>query len=976
MATRNGEVGGLHEHTANAVIADWLRSVGRDWRPSAERKRLFIGSAKRADIVIRQHNREPVVIETEFGSPAVGDAAGRLGLRLHGHTQPIHEVIAVGIDERCEYDETLMLKERLERNELIFSAQIVKGENEQDAKIWPSRPLRTTPFDLIAYCEYAQVPQAVIDEQSKRIAEDIEAAAALLRNILSGTKSRGSAAMLELRRITGSDNADGTLHSICAIWLVAIDLQNDLARHNEHLQQAGLRTADEIREQRGDEVLPPADLLDAWRMIKSVNYEPVMNLAISTLSVPGIDIEIAPVLARLSELSMQVDGLNAKHIYNFAGELWQHLIVDREERAAHYTKPAVAELLASLSAQRFADREAADIARLNLWDAACGTGTLLGAGERALRRLYVQRGGSPDALLHKRRMEHHIFAMDVNSIAGTLTAKRLTDMDVEQTYERSNIVVVDHEAGSLYLLDPEQTSATNLLGQGATATTPGADVQPGQIAIPFGGMDWALMNPPYARARGGRVQLTKGLGPLQRRAANFGKYEETRGYKMANGQAGLATHFGDISNMRLGGGGGGGGEGGGVFAHVLPLTAAHAETWASWRTELETDFEDIVVIANVGQDEESMSADTGMNEILVVATKKPRRPKRWSPARITTVALQHPPQTLEQGYAIAREIASIAGEVSYGTFSHGSYLRTETPRAGFPWLAVGNASTELSLIAMSLVNGKYYDPLNLEETGLALEMTILESQAQIGPTHHLIGHPEGTESIGAFRWKKLNVGQRLPTHISMWEADGDQQRRITARPTHGGTPVRAEKVAGLNEKRSRWFFSRNLDQASQALAIAHTQVPAHGGRAWNALQVSDAAGKAIALFYNSIFGAIVRHAYGQNTQDRRAALQIRATKGIPCPDFLAGSDAARRALRIAEREFNRLGDLEMEPFALCFQDENRQQLDLVVAEMLGLDSKETPVRELLQRYRLLYAREPNVNGRKQAILQALVQYED
>ena len=190
-------------------------------------------------------------------------------------------------------------------------------------------------------------------------------------------------------------------------------------------------------------------------------------------------------------------------------------------------------------------------------------------------------------------------------------------------------------------------------------------------------------------------------------------------------------------------------------------------------------------------------------------------------------------------------------------------------------------------------------------------------------------------------------------------------------------PVRAEKVTDLNEKRSRWFFSRNLDQASQALAIAHTRVPAHGGRAWNALQVADdAVGKAIALFYNSIFGAIVRHAYGQNTQDRRASMQIRATKGIPCPDFLADSTAVRRALQIAEREFDRLAELELEPFGFCFRDEHRQQIDLVAAEMLGLDPEDEHIRDLLQRYRLLYASEPNVNGRKQAILQALAQHED
>ena len=554
---QTGEIGRLHESTANTAIADWLKEVGRGWAPNAERRRTLLGSTGRPDIIIRQGNRTPVVIESEFGAPAVADAARRLGHTLRGQTLPISQVIALGIDTACEYDDRAALLQRLDGNEPIFTVQIVKGAHETEAELWPPQnPLAATPFDLAAYCEYAQVPQVIIDEQSREIAEAIETAALQLRNVLSGGKARAAGALVELRRITASNDNDGALRNVCATWLVAIDLQNDLARHNEALQRQGLRTTEELRSQDADGALTPAALLDAWQSIKLVNYEPIMNLAIAALTAPGIDIEIAPILRRLSQLSMRIDGLNAKHIYNFAGELWQLLIVDREERAAHYTKPAVAELLATLSASRFADRDAEQIATLNLWDAACGTGTLLGAGERALRRLYIRRGGDPRDSLHTRRMEHHIFAMDVNSIAGTLTAKRLTDLDVDEAYERSNIAVLDHEAGSLYLLDPEQTSAANLLGQGATATTPGADTQAGRIAIPLGGMDWALMNPPYARARGGRVQLTTGLDRLKRRAARFGKQQETRGYTMANGQAGLATHFGDISNMRLRGGGG------------------------------------------------------------------------------------------------------------------------------------------------------------------------------------------------------------------------------------------------------------------------------------------------------------------------------------------------------------------------------------------------------------------------------------
>ena len=78
---------------------------------------------------------------------------------------------------------------------------------------------------------------------------------------------------------------------------------------------------------------------------------------------------------------------------------------------------------------------------LSLMDAACGTGTLLGAGERALRRMYAQAGGK-DPSLHKQRMENHIYGLDVNGIAGTLTAKRLTDLAADQDYAGSKIAVI------------------------------------------------------------------------------------------------------------------------------------------------------------------------------------------------------------------------------------------------------------------------------------------------------------------------------------------------------------------------------------------------------------------------------------------------------------------------------------------------------------------------------------------------------
>ena len=540
-------LGGFHEQSANIVIADWLNAAGRGWEADAERTGTLLSSNERPDIVIRQGDRMPVIVECEYGSPAVGDALKRLGHTLVGETRPFTEVVAVGISEDCRRDNAESLRRRLDENEPMLTVQLVTENGE-----WPASPMRATPADLAAYCEYAQVPQAVIDRESENIASQIASAGLKLHESIKRTGITQKGTLQELRKIVGCEDDEDATRTACAVWLVAIDLQNDLATHSATLQRAGLPTTGQLKS-GGNGILRLDDLLDAWRIVESVNYLPIMDLAINSLEAGNLGSDIADVLLFLEKLSADLNGLHAKHIYNFSGELWQRLVSDREERAAHYTRPEIAELLATLSAQRFADRTAEQLAELNLMDAACGTGTLIGAGERALRRLYYLKGGrDPD--LHSHRMEERLIALDVNGIAGTLTAKRLTDMDISQDYGKSKIAVVTHEAGSLSLLDPTITGITDYLGYGGVAATPGLSKELGLFHIAHGSIHWALMNPPYSRPRKGRIQATTGLERLRPLAAK-------RGWKMSHGQAGLASDFGNMCNMRM--------APQGVFAHVL-----------------------------------------------------------------------------------------------------------------------------------------------------------------------------------------------------------------------------------------------------------------------------------------------------------------------------------------------------------------------------------------------------------------------
>lgn len=280
----------------------------------------------------------------------------------------------------------------------------------------------------------------------------------------------------------------------------------------------------------------------------------------------------------------------------------------------------------------------------------------------------------------------------------------------------------------------------------------------------------------------------------------------------------------------------------------------------------------------------------------------------------------------------------------------------------------------MELIAVSelMLEGGLYDPATMNRHVMPLPIVTLNELADAGPTHHLIGHPRGSEAIGAFEWTPLETLPVAPSQKSMWAANAQTQVRITTDPTHGGTVVSQSHARRLVAQRSNWFISRNLRWTSQAIAFAHTQADAHGGRAWNALQnLNDEVGRCLALWNNSIFGGIIRNAYGQTTQAGRATIQVIAIMGLPCPDFGLDTSAGAHARRVADLNFAELSELDLEPFAYCFRDENRWQIDDVVAEMIGLDPSDPDVADMLAHYRLMFASEPNVNGRNRAVLGAL-----
>lgn len=222
---------------------------------------------------------------------------------------------------------------------------------------------------------------------------------------------------------------------------------------------------------------------------------------------------------------------------------------------------------------------------------------------------------------------------------------------------------------------------------------------------------------------------------------------------------------------------------------------------------------------------------------------------------------------------------------------------------------------------------------------LGLEMGTIEEIFDVGPTHHLIGHRNGNEPIGAFEFHPVvSDTDAIGVDRALWEADASKQRSLRLLPTHKGlAPPGVGSVDDRDTIRATaatLFYARNFRWTSQSLLAGTTPQPTLGGRAWTALGHPDTrVRKAFALWCNSTLGLVVHWTQGQRTQHGRSTTQIGALRKIPCPRLERLSDAA---LDMAAARFDVLSHKNLLPAKDATKDPVRAEIDEVVSAMFEL----------------------------------------
>ena len=982
--------GRLHEHTFNIEFGKALAETEARWLAHSDEyilaERTGTLNSGRADILIDDPQMPAAAIEASFNpADADRDAQDRLGQKTTRGGRPLLAVLAVHIPEECkEFSADSVSAKLKDGSQQIGYALHQSGFGDADNRRWPVEGfIQGTVHDASRLIAAAAMPNEVVEARAAEVAQLVKQAAKTLQSRLNKSAQRKIAGQV------GQNSPLEGLRTTMVLWLNALLIQ-------QRLQVQGVNGIPPVRTVSGASP-NPAEQVETWRRIIEINWRSIFEPAVNALAVCG-DFHRAgttDALKRLIEAVGMIEDADLGQHINVGAELFPKLASDRKESAAFYTQPATAELLASLTIRQ-SDKLESEWARSDLLrrsiiaDLACGTGTLLREGYLRVQILHEWAGGTEDSVaeLHRGAMEYGLRGTDISPIAAHLTSSSLANIGRGESYRETQIgwVKVGGKTALIGALEYLRVTFTeDLFGQ-SLGRAGGVQHEASSVEVQHGSVDWILMNPPYSRTRGGQsaFDLTNLTKEDRKRCQK--RWKALMRDEPANLRAGMAASFLVLAKHKVK-------VGTGRIGFVLPLTCAFADTWTETRRMIESEFKDILLIATASGAslrQASFSADTGLEEMLLVATRR-KNPQERIRALLHCVTLYEPCTRNGEAGEVARAIeqakvqcaaTNTTHPITVGSSEIGCITVMHANGEGLPWNMVGVTHGGLALAADVLTRGTL-DHIGGTPIPLGLEMGTIEDIFHVGPTHHLIGHPKGSEPIGAFEFHPVTSEiDAIGVDRALWEASAKKQRSLRVLPTHKGL---APPGVGSPEQRQKMrsyastlFYARNIRWTSQALLSASTAHPALGGRAWTALIHEDMrVRKAFALWWNSTLGMIVHWTQGQRTQNGRSTTQIGALRKIPCPRLDRLSDAI---LEMAAARFDALSNQSLLPAKDAAKDPVRKEIDAAVSnileihkaqsvseEVMSLQSvPDSGIRNAMEILRTLWCAEPSVHGWKES----------
>lgn len=957
------------ETAFNTALGNVLRRKHPRWpnRIGVEQTNVFVEAAGlQPDIIVRQPGGLPVALETEYAPARTveEDACERLGKTLRDGGGCIEQALAVRIPDRLAHVSQSGLEEQIETSTLQFC--IFSGDPENPER-WPeSGWLQGNADDLAGCIEFAALSESRIALGMNILETGIAQAAYTLRD---ECEVMPAPAVLEnIARELHQEDSVQTSRMAMAIVANAVTFHAAIAGpHN-------LEEVNDLRSSYGR--ISKIRVIEAWQhILTNINYWPIFKIAADILTL--IPHRIAgQILDRLNRVAMDLVDVGATSHHDLCGRMFQRLITDRKFLATFYTLPSSAALLAELAVARletdWSDRRA--VAELRIGDFACGTGALLNAAYEAVLSRYRRKGGA-DMELHPDMMANTLVGADIMPAATHLTASILSSTHPGVIFDNTSIITLPYggqpagsgrpiSIGALDLIEDEETIP--LFGTGQERLRGIGLGDNGHVNLPHGGFDLVIMNPPFTRPTGheaGKIGI-----PIPSFAGFDTAHDEQKHMSqrlkkirkpdmVGHGNAGLASNFIDLAHAKV--------KSGGVLALVLPASFLQGEAWTAARRLFDECYKDVVVvsIATSGSTERAFSADTGMAEVLIVATKK--EPGERKDEQALFANLLRRPQTILEAAAVAQAVRLFPVDMSVGPVAIGSEETAgcciRSPLSDTGYAALREASVAQS--AAGLAQGELYLPRRSEP--ILLPVVSLSALGDRGLYHMDIS---GTEILGSglprgpFDIERPTRGE-IPTWPALWAHKAERETRMTVLPDRAGRvrPGCEERAAEAWRKTaSRLHFNRDFQINSQSLVACMTPELSIGGRAWpNFLCIEPYWEIPLVLWANTTFGLLSFWWIGTRQQQGRAMLTISRMPSLPVLDPRILTDAQ---LERADAIFDEFQERTILPANEAWRDETRQALDrAVLIDLLRLPED---IMEPLALLRRQWCAEPSVHGGK------------
>jgi hypothetical protein len=572
----------------------------------------------------------PIVIEAVFEKRAAeDDAKGDLMKKLK---QGFGEFgLAIVYPKELQVPRPMpQIEKDLLDLQIKVSVWAIKDGKEECMQDWRSVRLSECVIDLFQIVKNI-MEIADIDVVVKKLTDDIRSLGNHLKLYLGKGAwdiAKGISLSLGLAEPKKDEESGGILSIACLALFDAIVLYEVLASIGMigKLKNRDTRTC-----------------IEAFENALKVNYVSIFEVAIKVLEMLPKTVNVDQFLNTLWDKSAEVAVKRYYLKHDLTGRLYHSLLQKGFAKvfATYFTRPAVAELLASIAVDKWDAK---------VIDPACGSGTLLMSSYRAkLNYAFTLDEISPLNEIHRKFVEEDIIGLDAMLFASHMTLTNLSLQAPEVPLSRSGIYDVSCRGdltGSLELLiNGEIWSQVMMSGEASPIVKKRImkEGEPAEISIPKGAFDVVIMNPPFTQSK----LIPYNIGYRGRRRLSVALEKRDPNYRNVT-QAGLAAPFFILGSELV--------HSGGRLGLVLPVAPLARTSWYPIRDKVLSKLTIEYIILSWERGFPSFSNGSVFRELLFVATQPVRRDKSRTKNNIIVVHLDRLPKTTFEGFELGENI--------------------------------------------------------------------------------------------------------------------------------------------------------------------------------------------------------------------------------------------------------------------------------------------------------------------------------